>query len=98
MSSVMSKRAGTMVSRTLSAMAGAVAVVVMACATGCQRPPAVPPFSQLVAEAPSQAASFQAPDDGTVYVDGPGTPGQTRHLAFSGLVKSSPWTPPLESC
>lgn len=53
---------------------------------GCARPYGVPPFSQLVAEAPGQAASFRAPDDGTVYVDGPGRPGQARHLVYTGLV------------
>jgi hypothetical protein len=56
-------------------------------AAGCARPYGVPPFSQLVAEAPGQTASFQAPDDGTVYVDGPGHPGQPRHIIYSGLIR-----------
>lgn len=56
--------------------------------TGCARPYGVPPFTSLVAEAPSgQLASFQAPDDGNVYVDGPGHPGAPRHIVFSGLIR-----------
>jgi hypothetical protein len=58
-----------------------------ACLSGCSRPYGVPGFSQLVAEAPGQTASFQAPDDGTVYVDGPGHPGQARHIVYSGLIR-----------
>jgi len=58
----------------------------LACATGCVRPYGVPPFSQLVAEAPGQAASFQAPDNGTVFVAGPGRPGEARHVVFTGGV------------
>lgn len=54
---------------------------------GCARPYGVPGFSQLVAEAPGQPASFQAPDDGSVYVDGPGRPGQPRHIVYSGLIR-----------
>lgn len=57
-------------------------------ASGCARPYGVPAFTQLVAEAPAgQTASFQAPDDGNVYVDGPGRPGQPRHIVFSGLIR-----------
>lgn len=55
-------------------------------AGGCARPYGVPPFTGLVAEAPGQAASFAAPDEGTVWVDGPGRPGEPRHIVFSGLV------------
>lgn len=56
--------------------------------SGCARPYGVPPFTRLVAEAPSgQEASFQAPDDGNVYVDGPGHPGQPRHIVYSGLIR-----------
>lgn len=56
--------------------------------SGCARPYGVPAFTQLVAEAPAgQTASFQAPDDGSVYVDGPGRPGQPRHIIFSGLIR-----------
>ena len=55
--------------------------------SGCARPYGVPVTSQLVAESPKgQAASFQAPDEGTVYVDGPGRPGQPRNIVYSGLV------------
>ena len=57
----------------------------MATASGCIRPYGVPPYSQLVAEAPGQMASFQAPDDGTVYVDGPGR--SSRHIVYSGLIR-----------
>lgn len=55
-------------------------------AGGCARPYGVPITGQLVAEAPGQTCSFQAPDEGTVYVDGPGRPGQSRHLIYTGLV------------
>lgn len=56
--------------------------------TGCARPYGVPPLTALVAEAPSgQLASFQAPDDGNVYVDGPGRPGAPRHIVYSGLIR-----------
>jgi hypothetical protein len=56
--------------------------------SGCARPYGVPPFTRLVAEAPSgQVASFQAPDDGNVFVDGPGKPGEARHIVFSGLIR-----------
>lgn len=56
--------------------------------SGCARPYGVPPFTSLVAEAPSgQLASFQAPDDGNVYVDGPGRPGAPRHIVYSGLIR-----------
>lgn len=58
----------------------------LALSTGCARPNGVPPFTHLVAEAPGQAAAFQAPDDGTIWVGGPGRPGQPRHIVFSGLV------------
>jgi hypothetical protein len=54
-------------------------------ASGCMRPYGVPAYSQLVAEAPGQMASFQAPDDGTVYVDGPGK--SSRHIVYSGLIR-----------
>jgi hypothetical protein len=56
--------------------------------SGCARPYGVPPFTRLVAEAPSgQLASFQAPDDGNVFVDGPGRPGAPRHIVYSGLIR-----------
>lgn len=56
--------------------------------SGCARPYGVPPFTSLVAEAPNgQVASFQAPDDGNVYVDGPGRPGAPRHIVYSGLIR-----------
>lgn len=55
---------------------------------GCARPYGVPPLTRLVAEAPrGQVASFQAPDDGNVFVDGPGHFGQGRHIVYSGLIR-----------
>lgn len=57
----------------------------MAVGSGCMRPYGIPPYSQLVAEAPGQVASFQAPDDGTVYVDGPSR--ASRHIVYSGLIR-----------
>jgi hypothetical protein len=65
---------------------GAVAV-----AGGCGLPYGVPPFSQLAAEAPGTAASFQAPDEGTVWVVGPSRSGSDRHIVFSGLVRRGEW-------
>ncbi|HXE56032.1 MAG TPA: hypothetical protein VN541_23605 [Tepidisphaeraceae bacterium] len=60
----------------------------LALAAGCVRPYGVPPFTQLVAETPhGQAASFQAPDEGTVWVAGPDLPGNPRHIVFTGLVR-----------
>jgi hypothetical protein len=65
-----------------------VAIGIFAALAGCAgRPVGVPPFSHLVAQAPSQVASFQAPDDGTVYIAGPGHWGEDRHLTYSGLVR-----------
>jgi hypothetical protein len=71
----------------LKAIALAASLALAAAMAGCARPDGVPPFSQMVAEAPAQTASFQAPDDGTVYVAGPGRWGQPRHLAYSGLIR-----------
>ena len=68
-------------------MIGMSAVVLLIALGGCVRPYGVPAWGQLVAEAPAQAASFQAPDDGTIYVDGPGRPGEPRHIAYSGLIR-----------
>ena len=76
--------AGITMKATLTLAAVGLAVILTGCAG---RPVGVPPFSQLVAQAPSQVASFQAPDDGTVYVAGPGHFGQDRHLTYSGLVR-----------
>ena len=54
---------------------------------GCGRPYGVPPFSQLGVQAPAgQIASFEAPDEGTIYVNGPGRQGGENHLVYSGLV------------
>ena len=62
-------------------------MVLIAAGSGCVRPYGVPPFSQLVAQAPGgQVASFAAPDEGTVYVAGPGRPGQERHIMYTGVV------------
>ncbi|HEY2584146.1 MAG TPA: hypothetical protein VGI81_00105 [Tepidisphaeraceae bacterium] len=56
--------------------------------SGCARPYGVPAFTQLVAEAPAgKTASFQAPDDGSVWVGGPGHPGQPRYIVYSGLIR-----------
>ena len=63
-------------------------LIFTAALSGCAgKPYGVPPFSQLVAQAPAQVASFQAPDDGTVYVAGPGHGFSDRHLVYSGLVR-----------
>src|SRR6476661_3723042 len=59
--------------------------------SGCgpnQRPYGVPVRGQLVAEAAGHAASFTAPKYGTIWVAGPGHPGQERYIVFSGLIKS----------
>ena len=75
---------GRRLSRVISVAAtGALALAL----SGCMRPYGVPPYSQLVAEAPGQMGSFQAPDDGTVYVDGPGRGGPARHIVYSGLIR-----------
>lgn len=65
-------------------LAGAALLVAL---PGCSRPYGVPYWNtSLVGEAPrGQSASFQAPDEGTVWVDGPGR-GQGRHILYSGLV------------
>jgi len=76
--------AGMMLKMTLTLTAIGFSAALVGCAG---KPIGVPPFSQLVAQAPSQVASFQAPDDGTIYVAGPGHWGQARHLAYSGLVR-----------
>jgi hypothetical protein len=59
-------------------------------AVGCVssgRPNGVPYGGQLVGEAPAQVASFTVPRDGTIWVVGPGHPGDTRYIIYSGLVK-----------
>jgi hypothetical protein len=71
---------------------------VMACAlgvlgglAGCganKRPYGVPIRGQLVAEAAGHTASFTAPKYGTVWIAGPGHPGEERYIVFSGLIKS----------
>ena len=76
---------GWIARRGLVATAATAAAALLG-AGGCARPYGVPPFTGLVAEAPGQAASFAAPDEGTVWVDGPGRPGQPRHIVYSGLV------------
>lgn len=65
-------------------MGGAVVLLAL---SGCSRPYGVPYWNtNLVGEAPrGQTASFQAPDEGTVWVDGPGR-GQARHIVYSGLI------------
>ena len=77
------------VQKWLSRVGLVVGGTMLAVQTGCARPYGVPPTSQLVAESPrGEAATFQAPDEGTVYVDGPGNgaPGRPRHIVYSGLV------------
>ena len=73
-----------MKSAMLAAMPLVGALGALTIVSGCARPYGVPPFTQLVAEAPGQAAAFQAPDEGTVWVDGPGK--FDRHIVYSGLV------------
>jgi hypothetical protein len=73
--------------KSMKLTAVAIVLGLLGITAGCARPDGVPPFSQMVAEAPSQVASFQAPDDGTVYVAGPGHWGQPRHIAYSGLIR-----------
>lgn len=85
MKSVTHKFSGVLLKAALPAVAVCGFLTTM---SGCARPYGVPAFTQLVAEAPSgQTASFQAPDDGSVYVDGPGRPGQPRHIVYSGLIR-----------
>jgi len=58
---------------------------------GCgpqMRPYGVPYGGSLVGEAAGKTASFTAPREGTVWVAGPGKPGQERYIVFSGLVKA----------
>ncbi|HSU66301.1 MAG TPA: hypothetical protein VLJ39_05500 [Tepidisphaeraceae bacterium] len=73
--------------KAIKALPAAAVAAVLSVVSGCARPYGVPGFSQLVAEAPGQSATFQAPDDGSVYVDGPGRPGQPRHIVYSGLIR-----------
>ena len=55
--------------------------------TGCSRPYGVPYWNtSLVGEAPNgNTASFEAPDEGTVWVDGPDR-SNGRHIVYSGLI------------
>src|ERR1700730_13352822 len=67
-------------------------VLLLLFVAGCgpnQRPYGVPFKGDLVAEAAGKAASFTAPKNGTVWVAGPGHPGQERYIVFSGLIKSA---------
>jgi hypothetical protein len=59
--------------------------------TGCgpnMRPYGVPFGGSLVGEAAGKAASFTSPRDGTVWVAGPGHPGQDRYIVYSGWIKA----------
>ena len=67
-------------------LAGLCPIAALGLAVGCAQPYGVPPASQLVAEAPGEAAAFSAPDSGTVYVSGPSSNGQ-RHLIYTGWVR-----------
>ena len=82
-SSIVGKNCG----KITKALAAVAVAALLGAVSGCTRPYGVPGFSQLVAEAPGQPATFQAPDDGSVYVDGPGRPGQARHIVYSGLIR-----------
>jgi len=67
-------------------------VAVINLLTGCgpqMRPYGVPYGGSLVGEAAGKTASFTAPQQGTVWVAGPGKPGQERYIVYSGLVKAA---------
>ena len=64
-----------------------VAAILLAGCASSGRPNGVPYGGQLVAEAPAQVTSFSVPRDGTIWVVGPGHPGETRYIIYSGLVK-----------
>jgi hypothetical protein len=68
----------------------ALIIALLLAAGGCTssgRPNGVPYGGQLVGEAPGQVASFTVPRDGTIWVVGPGHPGETRYMVYSGGVK-----------
>ena len=72
---------------SLASLGAAMLIGAVAAGCGVSRPYGVPPFSALVAQAPhGQTASFAAPDEGTVYVAGPGAPGGPGHLVFTGVL------------
>jgi hypothetical protein len=60
-------------------------------AVGCgarMKPYGVPFGGSLVGEAAGKAAAFTAPHDGTVWVAGPGRPGQERYIVYSGWIRA----------
>lgn len=69
----------------LCALIATLLLAVAGCTSG--RPNGVPYGGQLVGEAPAQVASFTVPRDGTIWIVGPGHPGETRYIVYSGLVK-----------
>jgi hypothetical protein len=70
-----------------TALAATALLFLVGC-TSSGRPNGVPYGGQLVGEAPAQVASFTVPHDGTIWVVGPGHPGETRYIIYSGLVKT----------
>ena len=70
----------------LNALIATALLFVVGC-TSSGRPNGVPYGGQLVGEAPAQVASFTVPRDGTIWVVGPGHPGETRYIIYSGGVK-----------
>ena len=58
--------------------------------SGCAtvRPYGVPLWASLVGEAAGKSASFTAPHDGSVWVAGPGHPGQERYIVYSGWIRA----------
>jgi hypothetical protein len=63
------------------------AVVLQGCGASA-RPYGVPLMASLVGEAAGKSASFTAPHDGSVWVAGPGHPGQERYIVYSGWIRA----------
>ena len=78
---------GQVVRSVAGIMVLAAAVLTGGCGVSV-RPYGVPGAGQLVGEAPGKPASFTAPREGTVWVAGPGRPGQDRYIVYSGLIKA----------
>ena len=69
-----------------------IVLAVIAISAGCgpnMRPYGVPFGGSLVGEAAGKPASFTAPRDGTIWVAGPGHPGQERYIVYSGWIKAA---------
>ena len=58
------------------------------CGCATERPYGVPLWATLVGEAAGKSASFTAPHDGSVWVAGPGHPGQERYIVYSGWIRA----------